>query len=148
MFLECMSEIAWVHLILRSPATALKPNSVDCNSEFSQPQTSMWWNQWNLSIVVCKNQVNPDKHLSSYIRSKVITTWDTVKREYLVAIIFGGFSNMAIWLRINLVISNTGISKDWEVFIVWRLILANILNSPISPNKSSPIINRFTVFNF
>ena len=32
----------------------------------------------------------------------------TVKREYLAAIIFGGFSNMAIWQRINLAISHTG----------------------------------------
>ena len=32
----------------------------------------------------------------------------TVKREYLAAIIFGGFSNMAIWQRFNLAISHTG----------------------------------------
>ena len=32
----------------------------------------------------------------------------TVKREYLAAIIFGGFSNMAIWQRINLAISHIG----------------------------------------
>ena len=32
----------------------------------------------------------------------------TVKREYLATIIFGGFSNMAIWQRINLAISHTG----------------------------------------
>ena len=62
-------------------------------------------------------------------------------------IIFGGFSNMTIWQRINLAISNTAIYKDCNV-IIWRqLILANFLNSPISPNKSSPIINRFTVIN-
>ena len=41
----------------------------------------------------------------------------TVKREYLTDILFGSFSNMEIWRRINLAISNTGISKDWEVFI-------------------------------
>ena len=46
-----------------------------------------------------------------------VTTCDTVKREYLAAIIFGGFSNMAIWRRINLAFSNDGISKDWDVFI-------------------------------
>ena len=33
---------------------------------------------------------------------------NTVKREYLAAIIFGGFSNMAVWQRINLAISHTG----------------------------------------
>ena len=38
--------------------------------------------------------------------------FNTVKREYLAAIIFGGFSNMTIWLRFNLAISNTGIYKD------------------------------------
>ena len=69
----------------------------------------------------------------------------TVKREYLAAIIFGGFSNMTIWQRIDLAISNTAIYKDCNV-IIWRqLILANFLNSPISPNKLSPIINHFTV---
>ena len=40
--------------------------------------------------------------------------WDqfgrtTLKQEYLVAIIFGDFSNMTIWQRINLAISNTAI---------------------------------------
>ena len=70
----------------------------------------------------------------------------TVKREYLVAIIFSGFSNMTIWQRINLGISNTAIYKNCNVFIWRQLILANFLNSPISPNKSLPIINRFTVY--
>ena len=41
----------------------------------------------------------------------------TVKQEYLAAIIFGSFSNMAIWQRINFAISNTGIPNDWDVFI-------------------------------
>ena len=41
----------------------------------------------------------------------------TVKQEYLAAIIFDSFSNMAIWQIINLVISNTGIPNDWDVFI-------------------------------
>ena len=50
---------------------------------------------------------------------------------------------MTIWQIINLAISNTAIYKDCNV-IIWRqLILANCLNSPISPNKSSPIINCF-----
>ena len=69
----------------------------------------------------------------------------TVKREYLAAIIFGVFLNITIWQRINLAISNTGIYKDADVFIWRRLILANLSNSPISPNKSLPIINCFTV---
>ena len=42
----------------------------------------------------------------------------TVKREYLAAIIFGGFSNMTIWQIINLAISNSGISKYCYVFIL------------------------------
>ena len=47
---------------------------------------------------------------------------------------------MTIWQRINLAISNTA------MFLFGNdLIGANFLNSPISPNKSSPIINRFTV---
>ena len=58
----------------------------------------------------------------------------TLKREYLVAIIFGGFSNMAIskeliW-RFPMF---TGISKDWDIFILRQLILSN---SAISPNKN------------
>ena len=36
---------------------------------------------------------------------------DTVKQEYLVAIIFGGFQNIA---NNFLAIFNTGISKDWD----------------------------------
>ena len=40
-----------------------------------------------------------------------------VKHEYLAAIIFGGFSNMTIWQRINLAISNIGISKNSDNFI-------------------------------
>ena len=52
---------------------------------------------------------------------------------------------MTIWPIINLAISKTAIYKNCNV-IIWRqLILANFLNSPISPNKSSPIINCFTV---
>ena len=68
----------------------------------------------------------------------------TVKREYLVAIIFGGFSNMAIWRRINLLIPNTRISKDWDLFILW-LILANFLNLPIAPNKLLLIVLQYFV---
>ena len=41
----------------------------------------------------------------------------TVKQQYLAAIIFDGFSNMAIWRRVNLVISNTLIPKEVDVFI-------------------------------
>ena len=49
---------------------------------------------------------------------------------------------MAIWRRVNLVISNTLIPQDRGVFIWQQLNLTNFLNSP---NKSSPIINNFTV---
>ena len=70
---------------------------------------------------------------------------NTAIQEYLAAIIFGGFSDMTIWQIINLAISNTGISKNCDIVIWRRLILANFLDSPISPNKSSPIINHFTV---
>ena len=52
---------------------------------------------------------------------------------------------MTIWQIINLTISNTGIYKDCDVFIWQWLILVNLLKSPISPNKLSLIINRFTV---
>ena len=53
---------------------------------------------------------------------------------------------MTIWQIIDLAIPNTAEYKDCNV-IIWRqLILTNFLNSPISPNKSSPIINGFTVF--
>ena len=75
-----------------------------------------------------------------------IISWCTVKREYLASIIFGVFSNLTTWRRINLEISNTGISKDWDIFIWWRIILTNFSNSPILSNKLSPIINHFTVY--
>ena len=36
-----------------------------------------------------------------------------------------------------------------HIFFIWRLlILAKFINSPISPNKSSPIIYRFTVIGY
>ena len=71
----------------------------------------------------------------------------TVKREILVAIIFGGFENITIWLRFNLAISLK--ESGWlHIFFNWwldLLILAKFIISPISPNKSSPIIYHFTV---
>ena len=51
-------------------------------------------------------------HLNIYEKISV----NTVKRESLVAIIIGGFSNMTIWLIIKLEIYNSGISKDCYVF--------------------------------
>ena len=42
---------------------------------------------------------------------------NTVKQEYLADIIFGSFSNRTIWQRINLAISNTGISKNFNILI-------------------------------
>ena len=62
-----------------------------------------------------------------------------------MAIIFGDFSDMTIWQILNLAISNAGLSKNCDIVIWRRLILANFLDLPISPNKSSPIINRLTV---
>ena len=50
--------------------------------------------------------------------SKYSTWGNTVKRESLAAIIFGGLSNMTIWQIIKLAISNSGISKDCYVFIL------------------------------
>ena len=47
-------------------------------------------------------------HSPEYYMSENPNVHTTVKREYLAAIIFGGFSNMAIWQRINLAISHTG----------------------------------------
>ena len=38
-----------------------------------------------------------------YIKDEIILS--TVRREMLVAIIFGSFENITIWLRFNLVIS-------------------------------------------
>ena len=91
------------------------------------------------------------KHISKSIfpNTRPIFQWiwisSTVKHEYLAATIFGGFSKLTIWQRINLVISNFGISKKCDNFIWWWLILANLKNSPISPNKLLPINNRFIV---
>ena len=66
----------------------------------------------------------------------------TVKREMLVAIIFGSFENNTIWWRFNLAIILEERGGLNILFIWWKLILANFFNSP---NKSSPIIYRFTV---
>ena len=69
----------------------------------------------------------------------------TVKQEMLVAIIFGGIENITIWRRFNLAIL-LGESGWAQYFFIWgQLILANFFNSPISANKSSPIIFHFTV---
>ena len=66
----------------------------------------------------------------------------------LVAIIFGGFENITIWLRFNLAISLK--ESGWvHIFFNWRLLtLAKFIISPFSPNKSSPIIYHFTVYHF
>ena len=62
---------------------------------------------------------------------------NTVKREMLVAIIFGGFENITIWQRFNLAILFK--ESGWARYFViwWWLILAIFFNSPISPNKYS-----------
>ena len=57
------------------------------------------------------------KYLTRVTRTEFSVTV-TVKREYLVPIIFCGFSNMTIWQGINLAISNTAIYKDCNV-IIW-----------------------------
>ena len=66
----------------------------------------------------------------------------------LVAVIFGGFLNITIWQRLNLEILWK--ESGWGS-IFFHLVTTNFLpkfiNSPILPNKSSPIIYRFTVFN-
>ena len=65
-----------------------------------------------------------------------------VKREMLVAIIFGGFENITIWRRFNLEIS---LKESGCVGGSIFFHLVKLINSPISPNKSSQIIYRFTV---
>ena len=77
---------------------------------------------WIYIIYACYNLARK-LNLISYNHGNHIN--NTVKPEYLAAIIIGGFSNMTIWQRNNLAISNTGISKDCDVFIWRRLILAN-----------------------
>ena len=46
-------------------------------------------------------------HVADTFAHRISHHWDTVKREMLVAIIFGGFENtcITIWLRFNLAIS-------------------------------------------
>ena len=59
-----------------------------------------------------------------------------------VAIIFGGFEYITIWSRFNLAI----LLEESELYS--PLVTTNFgefFNSPILPNKSSPIIYRFTV---
>ena len=69
------------------------------------------------------------------------------KRLMLVAVLFGGFVNITIWQRFNLKILYywKKVVRVHIFFIWWLLILANFINSPISPNKSLPLINRFKV---
>ena len=54
----------------------------------------------------------------AFIKSHLINIQNTIKQESLVAIIFGSFSNMTIWQRINLPIFDFGIFKDGYVFIL------------------------------
>ena len=62
------------------------------------------------------------------------------------------FLNITIWQWFNLEIlleeSGEGGGGGPYVFIWWLLILAKFSNLPISPNKSIPIIYRFTVANY
>ena len=86
-----------------------------------------------------------------YICTRIKVSCVSIRFDnYCKTRIFGGyyiwrlFKYMTIWQRINLAISNTGISKNCNIFIWRQVILAKFLNSPISSNKSSPIINCFT----
>ena len=64
----------------------------------------------------------------------------------LVAIIFGGFENITIWLRFNLAI-HVSLKESGCAPYFFQLVTTNLAKfiSPISPNKSSPIIYHFTV---
>ena len=69
----------------------------------------------------------------------------TVKREMLAAIIFGGFENITIWLRFNLAIS---LKESVWGSIFFQLVTTNFCEIDYFSNfanKSSPIIDRFTV---
>ena len=53
---------------------------------------------------------------------------------------------MTIWQRINLAISNSGISKDCYVFILMTINFGDFFKIlQFRQIKSSPIINGFTV---
>ena len=63
-----------------------------------------------------------------------------------MTIIFGSFENITIWQRFNLEISLE--ESWWGPYLFFHLVttnLAKFINSSISPNKSSPIIYRYTV---
>ena len=65
-----------------------------------------------------------------------------VKREYLVAILYlVVFSNMTIWQRINLAISNTAIYKDCNVKYV-----SNNVYSDNNHGQPQSILNIFLTF--
>ena len=88
-----------------------------------------WWDRER----IYKRRKSPDSPQS------------TVKRKNLVAIIFGGFENIPIWWRFNLAMILE--ERGWARYFV-HLVNTNFGKfhcSPISPNKSSPIIYRFTV---
>ena len=82
----------------------------------------------------------------------VLIFYHTKLNMVTVKLIFGGYyiwrffkyDNFMIWQRINLPISNTGI-QGLQCFIWRQLMFEFFLNLTISPNKSSPIINCFTV---
>ena len=66
-----------------------------------------------------------------------------------MTVIFGGFENITICLIFNLAISLKESGWGPYFFFNWRLLnLAKFIISPISQNKSSPIIYRFTVYDF
>ena len=58
-----------------------------------------------------------------------------------VYIIFGGFENITIWQRFSLAI----LLEESYFFHLVTTNFSNFFNSPISPNKSWPIISCFTV---
>ena len=78
-----------------------------------------------------------------HIKISQIFFQTTVDQEMLVAIILGDFENITIWQRFNLAILLEESGWARYLFIWWRKILAIFLNSP---NISSPIIDRFTVY--
>ena len=63
-----------------------------------------------------------------------------VGRYYTV---FGGFENITIWQKFNLKLLLEESGQIHIFFIWWLLILVKFIN--YSPNKSSPIIYRFTI---
>ena len=109
---------------------------------FLSYQKYMQWWCHNSDVTICNIEIHVDKCLhnvkinrSSYCKMR------NVGGLYLAVFKISQFGEDLIW---RYYWKKLGVVHIF--FIWWLLILAKFNNSPISPNKSSPIIYGFTVY--